>query len=80
MRSRAGVFSQKVKYLRVCRTRYNFSMTDKPDRVATYSGSFSSLTLGKAGQMAKGFGACNDPPVFLNLALELDLVIHRTLL
>jgi hypothetical protein len=55
-------------------------MTDKPDRVATYSGSFSSLTLGKAGQMAKGFGACNDPPVFLNLALELDLVIHRTLL
>jgi len=45
-----------------------------------HSGSFAILTLGKAGQLAQILGACHDTPVFVDFALELDLVIHWTLL
>jgi hypothetical protein len=38
---------------------------------------FSNLTLGKAGQLAKNLGTGHNPPIFVDLALELDLVIDR---
>jgi hypothetical protein len=44
-----------------------------------HSGSFSNLTLGKAGQQAESLGARHNASVFLHPALELDLVVKRTL-
>jgi len=44
-----------------------------------YSGSFSNLTLGKPGQQAESLRACHHPSVFVDLAVELAFVIHRTL-
>jgi len=46
-------------------------MTDSSDRIATYSGSFPDLALGKASQVAESFGACHNPAIFVYLALEL---------
>ena len=54
-------------------------MADESNRVTMHSGSLFNLTLGKAGQMAQGLGTGHNPPILVNLALELDLVIHRTL-
>src|SRR5215472_14359561 len=79
-RGRSRIFSQKVNYLGVCRPLYAFSMTHCPDRVATYSGCLPNLALGKAGQLTENLGTCRDTPIFVDLALEFDAVIHRALL
>jgi hypothetical protein len=55
-------------------------MTHRPDRVATYSASFSNLTLGKAGELAESLKACHHPSVLIYPALELDLMIDWPLL
>jgi len=37
------------------------------------------LTFGKSGQLPERLGVCHDSSVFVDLALELDLMIQRTL-
>ena len=44
-------------------------MPHRPDRVATYPGFFSNLTLGKTGQLAGGVRTGHAPPIFIDLAL-----------
>src|SRR5579864_1497013 len=45
-----------------------------------YSGYFSNLTLGKAGQLPESLGVCRNTSVLVDLAFVVDLVIYRALL
>ena len=58
----AFVFSQKVKYLLICRALYTSSMAHRPYRVASYSGGCSIQSLGKVWPRGAEFGVL-PPPV-----------------
>ena len=43
-----------------------------------YAGFLANLTLGKTGQLSQSLGTCHNAPIFVDLTLKLDIMIHGT--